>query len=194
MAGHKIGPRIAEEEPHNAGAQFDVCLAISSFYIIFAHVPKIMYGEGDPQPDVPWGPEQASPGEPYEQEMQPKRMGTKEHTSSPDGHSKLSPSGSEQFRDQTRGRTSAGANLGGGRVDVSDTCGSASCSDLVHIACAARRLVRCSRRADGYQAKRNSAASSQDTSPLFRARAIRYLASDQPAPCEIKPLRKPTPT
>src|ERR1035438_2049976 len=149
MAGHKIGPGIAEEEPHKAGAQFDVCLAISSFYIILAQVPKIMYGERDPQPDVPWGPEQASPGEPYEPEMQPKRMGTKEHTSSPDGHSKLSPSGSAHFRDQTRGRTSARAKLGGARVDVSDICGSASCSDLGHIACAARRLVRCSRRADG---------------------------------------------
>src|ERR1035441_8184902 len=91
MAGHKIGPGIAEEEPHNAGAQFDVCLAISSFHIILAQVPKIMYCEGDPQSDVPWGPEQASPGEPYEPEMQPKLMGTKEHTSSPDGHSKLSP-------------------------------------------------------------------------------------------------------
>ena len=124
--------------------------------------------------------------------MQPKRMGTKQHTSSSDGHSKLSPSGSEQFRDQTRGRTSARANLGGGRVDVSDICGSASCSDLGHIACPARRLVRCSRRADGDQAKRNSTASLQNTSPLFGARAIRHLASDHPAPCEIKPLRKPT--
>jgi hypothetical protein len=49
MAGHKIGLRIAEEEPDNACAQFDVCLAISSFYVILAQVPKIMYCEGDPQ-------------------------------------------------------------------------------------------------------------------------------------------------
>src|ERR1035438_24194 len=113
--------------------------------------------------------------------MQPKRMGTKEHTSSPDGHSKLSPSGSEQFRYERRGRASACASSG-----------SASCSDLVHIAYAARRLVRCSRRADGDQAKRNSAASLQNTSPQFRARAIRHLASDHSAPYETKPLRTPT--
>src|ERR1035441_3346038 len=97
MAGHKIGPRIAEEEPHNAGAQFDVCLAISSFHVIFAQVPNIMYCEGDPQPDVPWGPEKASPGDRYKPQMQPKRMGAKEYTSSPDGHS-YPPSGSAQFR------------------------------------------------------------------------------------------------
>jgi hypothetical protein len=63
-----------------------VRLAIPSFYIILAQVPKIMYCEGDPQPDVPWGPEKASPSDRYKPEMQPKGMGAKEYASSPDGH------------------------------------------------------------------------------------------------------------
>src|SRR5450759_4064061 len=89
MAGHKIGPGIAEEEPHNAGAQFDVCLAISSFNVVLAQVPKIMYCEGDPQPEVPWNPEKASPGDRQKPKMQPKCMGAKKHTSSSDSHSSL---------------------------------------------------------------------------------------------------------
>src|ERR1019366_1525134 len=191
MAGHKIGPGIAEEEPHNAGAQFDVCLTISSFHIILAQVPKIMYCEGDPQSDVPWGPEKASPGKPNEPEMQPKRMGTKEHTSSSDSHS--SPLLDQRnFAMRREAAPLPALTLAARCIDVADIRGAASCSDLVHIACTARRLVRCSRRADGDQAKRNSAASLQNTSPLFRARAIRHSGSDHPAPCEIKPLRKPT--
>ena len=134
MAGYKIGRRIAPKKNPIMLAPNSTCVSPSRPSTSFLpRYPRSCTAKAT-HSRTSHGPRT---GEPYEPEMQPKRMGPKKHTSNPDGDSKLSPSGSEQFRDQTRGRTSARANLGGGRVDVSDICGSASCSDLGYIACVA---------------------------------------------------------